>query len=58
MLLMITEDLMRSKVLIIIIFGLILFIQGCATFKGAKEGVKKDWKSLGKVDDWIQENMW
>ena len=49
---------MRSKVFHIFVFGLIFFMQGCATFQGAKEGFKEDWKAVGKIDDWMKENMW
>ena len=49
---------MRSKALIAVVFGLILFVQGCATFEGAKEGFKEDWEALGRVDDWMKDNMW
>ena len=55
---MIMEDPMRFKVFIIFILGLMLFMQGCATFRGAKEGFKEDWKALGEVDDWMEEHMW
>jgi len=43
---------------VILMFGLIIFAQGCGTLKGAREGFKEDWKALQKTDDWIRENMW
>jgi hypothetical protein len=49
---------MRSKSLLVVVLGMMLFLQGCATFKGAKEGFKEDWKALTKADDWIQEHLW
>ena len=49
---------MRLKALIIVLIGAMLIMQGCATFKGAKEGFKEDWQALGRVDDWMKENMW
>ena len=48
---------MRLKAFIIII-GLTMFLQGCNTLKGAKEGFKEDWKALSEADDWMKENMW
>ena len=35
-----------------------LFLQGCATCKGAAEGFKEDWKALGQADEWMRENLW
>ena len=56
------EVFMRSKSFLIGILGLILFVQGCSTLKGAGkgagEGFKKDWKALGKVDEWMREKLW
>lgn len=52
------EGFMRSKRFIMGVLGLLLFLQGCSTIKGAKEGFKEDWKALGKADKWIQENLW
>ena len=49
---------MHSKKFLISILGLILLMQGCSTFKGAKEGFKEDWKVLLQADDWMRENMW
>jgi len=49
---------MRSRTILIGILGLMLFLQGCATCKGAAEGFKEDWKALGKVDEWMRENLW
>ena len=49
---------MYSKMLIIVLFGLMVFFQGCNTLKGAKDGIKKDWKELNKADGWLKENMW
>lgn len=49
---------MRLTKLLICVLGLVLFVQGCATLKGAKEGLKEDWKALGKTDDWMREHLW
>ena len=49
---------MRLKTFIITILGLMLFLQGCSTLKGAKEGFKEDWKVLNKADGWMQEHLW
>lgn len=49
---------MRSRKFVIVVFALMLFLQGCATFKGAKEGFKEDWKALRRADDWMRENLW
>ncbi len=53
---------MKAKWFIFVILGCVLFLQGCATVggaaKGGAEGFKEDWKSAGKVDAWMQENMW
>ncbi len=54
----VTEDFMRMRTLIIASFILMLSLQGCATCKGAGEGFKEDWKSVGNIDDWMRENMW
>ena len=51
------EDFMRLRI-VLVVFGLIVFMQGCSTLKGAKEGFKEDWKALTKVDDWMQKNLW
>jgi hypothetical protein len=49
---------MRSKILVLVMLGMVIFGQGCATMKGAKEGFKEDWKALQKADDWMKENLW
>jgi len=49
---------MYSKMLIIVLFGLMVFFQGCNTIKGGTEGFKKDWKELNAADGWIKENLW
>ena len=49
---------MRARTLIVFIVGLMLFLQGCNTFHGAKEGFKEDWIKAREVDDWMRENMW
>ncbi len=49
---------MRSKTMIIVLFVVMLCMQGCATFKGAKEGFSEDWEALGEVDDWMKEHLW
>ena len=49
---------MSSKRFLICALGLILFLQGCSTLKGATEGFKEDWKSLEGADGWIRENLW
>ena len=53
---------MYSKMLIIVLFGLMVLFQGCNTLKGVKdgvtEGVKKDWKELNAADGWMKENLW
>ena len=49
---------MRFKTLIIVVFGMMLLLQGCNTFKGAQEGFKKDWKTVLKANDWMKEKMW
>jgi len=49
---------MNLEFLIIIVFGSVLFLQGCSTFKGAKEGIKEDWNAIRKLDGWIQETFW
>jgi len=49
---------MHSKLLIIVLFGLMAIFQGCNTLKGAAEGAKEDWKDLNKADGWIKENLW
>ena len=49
---------MRSKRFLISVLGLILFVQGCSTLKGAQEGFKEDWKVLVEADDWVKENLW
>lgn len=51
------EACMRLRI-IFAVFGLIVFMQGCSTVKGAQEGFKEDWKALMKVDDWMQEHLW
>ena len=55
---MIMEVFMRSKRFLISVLGLILFLQGCSTLKGAQEGFKEDWKALTEADGWIQEHLW
>ncbi|MBN1869330.1 MAG: hypothetical protein JW847_01965 [Candidatus Omnitrophica bacterium] len=49
---------MRSRMILIGVLGMILFLHGCATLKGAAEGFKEDWKALGKADDWMREHLW
>ncbi len=49
---------MRSKILAMVVLGLMLCLHGCATIKGASEGFKEDWKAAQKADDWMRENMW
>ena len=49
---------MYSKTVIIILLGLMIFLQGCNTLKGAKDGLKEDWKTIAGVDGWIQETFW
>lgn len=49
---------MRSKRFLAGILGLILFMQGCATVKGAQEGFKEDWKALQETDGWMREHLW
>jgi predicted small secreted protein len=49
---------MGSKWIVFVVLGLSLCLQGCETFKGAKDGFKKDWKNMQKADDWMRENMW
>ena len=55
---MIREVFMRSKRFLISVLGLILFMQGCSTFKGAKEGFKEDWKAVVGADGWMREHLW
>ena len=60
---MVMEGFMRSKtVIILLMFGLTLFLQGCGTMKGvakgATEGAKEDWEAIKKADSWMEENMW
>ena len=58
----ITEEYMRLKANIVVIIGLIFFLQGCSTIKNASKGAvigaKEDWAALGKADGWIKENLW
>jgi len=54
----ITEIIMYSKTIIIILFTLMVFLQGCNTFNGAKEGFKKDWIEANREDGWIKKNLW
>ena len=49
---------MRSKIILLAVLGLMLFLQGCSTCKGAAEGLREDWKSLEGVDGWMRENLW
>lgn len=50
---------MNSKTLVIMVFGLMFFAQGCAnTWQGAKKDFKSNWESTSKADDWIRENLW
>jgi len=49
---------MCSKRFLAGVLGLILFVQGCSTLKGAQEGFKEDWKALVEADGWIQEHLW
>ena len=52
------EDRMRSKVNIIVLLALVLFMQGCGTLKGVKQDTKDSWKLMAKFDAWIQEHFW
>jgi len=52
------EGFMYSKMLIIVLFGLMVVFQGCSTLKGATDGFKEDWKKLNAADGWIKENLW
>ncbi|MCK5591677.1 MAG: hypothetical protein KAI72_06955 [Candidatus Pacebacteria bacterium] len=57
---------MRSKIFLISVLGLILFMQRCSTLKkstkgaakGAKEGFKEDWEAIQEVDGWMREHLW
>lgn len=46
------------KYAFILVFVMGVFLQGCATAKGAASGFKEDWKTIEKADEWMQENMW
>jgi hypothetical protein len=55
----------RKPFLIGVIFVFVILISGCTLAKGAsglaqgiKEGAEKDWATLKKADDWMQENFW
>ena len=52
------EVFMRSKRFLIGVLGILLFMQGCATIKGAQEGFKEDWKDLQEADGWVREHLW
>jgi len=52
------EGFMYSKMLIIVLFGLMVLLQGCNTLKGARDGFKKDWTELNAADGWLKENLW
>ncbi len=41
-------------IILIISFGL----QGCETFKGAKEGFEKDLEKAKEADTWFRKNAW
>lgn len=49
---------MNSKLLIIALCSMVVFLQGCNTMKGAKDGFKKDWNELNAADGWVKENLW
>lgn len=49
---------MHGKTHIILVFGLVLFLQGCETAKGFQQDVKNTWGNLSKMDSWMKENMW
>ncbi len=50
---------MYSKMLIIVLFGLMVLLQGCNTLKGAKDGIKKAAKSMKILCNLIfQEVSW
>ncbi len=53
---------MKSKSLILIVLGMVIFLQGCETFKGAAIGFKKDventWNGASKADVWIKDTLW
>lgn len=49
-----------------VILGLFVFMVGCETVKGARQGLKQDIRSVtnkqqgwvAKTDKWMQEHMW
>ncbi len=49
---------MQLRWLVIVMFGMILCLQGCETAKGAKDGFEKDWAEWQKFDDKLQEKLW
>ena len=40
------------------LFILLILLSGCETVKGAATGFVKDWENAGKIDAWMQENLW
>ncbi len=49
----------RNLALLILgLFGIMFFLYGCETAKGAAEGAKKDWQNAKKADDWMRKNLW
>jgi hypothetical protein len=57
---------MRSKWPLMMVLGVMLFLQGCETIKGTvmgaaaggSKGIKKDWQSIKSSEKWIDENLW
>jgi len=58
---------MRSKIFIIVIFGLMLSLQGCETAKGLKKDAISAWDGVTgkseeswvqKTDAWMREHLW
>ena len=51
-----------KKLLLVFMWGLLLFIGGCQTiegaYRGAAEGSKDDWKSVKDADEWMKKNLW
>ena len=49
---------MRKKVWFLLVSLALLLVYGCGTLQGTAEGMKKDWESAKKIDDWMRKNMW
>ena len=49
---------MRKTYSGLLILCMVLLLVGCETFKGAKDGFRKDWENLEKQDSWMRENLW